>query len=166
MDIVWYSLKVAFVGMLVVFVGLVILIGCIKALKAVGREKEAPQTPDRPQVAPPVTAPVTPAAPPPQPAPQAPRTYVPGPHLTRKDDALYAVITAAIAKVLEAEGINPEGGFAIRSVKPLNEAKPGPELTPKDDAFYAVLTAAIARVLEAEGINPEGGFAIRSVKPL
>ena len=145
---------------MVVFAGLVILIGCIKALKAVSREKEPPQSGG--EVAP-VPAPV------PQPqaaAQEAVRTYVPGPHLTQKDDALYAVISAAIASTLEAEGVNPEGGFVIRSVKALNEPKPGPALTQKDDAFYAVITAAIAKVLEAEGVNPEGGFAIRSVKAL
>lgn len=161
MDIVWYGLKVALVGMLVVFVGLIILIGCIKALKAVGREKETPPQTGGAQG--PGTSQDTfvPAA---QSAQEPPKTYVPGPLLTRKDDAFYAVVTAAVAQTLEAEGVNPEGGFRITAIKQLNEPKAGPKLTPSDDAFFAVLTGAIARVLEAEGINPEGGFAIRSVK--
>lgn len=162
MDILWYGLKVAVVGMLVVFVGLIILIGCIKAFKAAGREQEQ-QTgvtpiPDAPHgISVPAASPR---------AQDAPGYYVPGPLLTRTDDAFYAVITAAVAQTLEAEGVNPEGGFRITAIKQLNEPKIGPKLTPKDDAFYAVLTGAIARTLETEGINPEGGFAIRSVKAL
>ena len=99
-------------------------------------------------------------------APAAPIVYTPGPHLTSRDDALYAVIAATLARTLADEGINPEGGFRIRAVKPLNEAKPGPALTRKDDALYAVITAALAQVLLSEGINPEGGFKITSVKAL
>lgn len=156
MNNLWFGLQVAVVGMLVVFIGLIILIGCIKALKVVRREKESP--------------PQAHSAPPDQPSavqPQQPaRTYVPGPLLTRKDDALYAVLAASIASTLASEGVNPEGGFVIRSIRALNEPVAGPALTPKDDAFYALLTATIAKVLEPEGINPEGGFAIRGVKAL
>lgn len=159
MDILWYSLKVAVVGMLVVFVGLIILIGCIKALSFLSRGRNAPPSGNSaPAGMPPAEAPA------PAPAPPT-RTYTPGPMLTRKDDALYAVISAAVARVLEDEGVNPEGGFVIRAVEAINEMRPGPPITPKDEAFYAVITATIAQVLEAEGINPEGGFVIRSIEP-
>lgn len=169
MDIVWYGLKVAFVGMLVVFVGLVILIGCIKALKAISRGKEPPQAaPGSGQALPDAPAPIP--APPPAPVQQAVaapvRTYAPGPLLTRKDDAFYAVLTAAVSQVMADEGINPDGGFVIRDIKTVSERKMGPPIGQKDDAFYAVLTAAIARVLADEGVNPEGGFAIRAVKAI
>lgn len=167
MDMLWYGLKVAAVGMLVVFAGLVILIGCIKALTALGKGKQQDATP---AAAPPVQAqPVAPqpVAAAPQPAVQAaPRAYVPGPPITRRDDAFYAVVTAAVSQVLADEGINPDGGFAIRDIRTIREPAAGPALTTKDDALYAIITAAVARVLEAEGRNPESGFAIRSVKAL
>lgn len=89
----------------------------------------------------------------------------PAPALLREDGSLYAVLTAAVAALLEQEGRNPEGGFVIRSARTVH----GPEtarLTPRDATLHAVITAAIARVLEAEGINPESGFAIRSVTPI
>ncbi len=164
MDMLWYGLKVALIGMGVVFVGLIILIGCIKALKG-ARPAQMNESPETEQSVAPPAAPLRhpPAAPP---VPQAPRTYVPGPPLGRDSDALYAVLTAAVAATLETEGRNPEGGFAIRSVRTLAEVANGPKLTRKDDALYAVLAAAIAATLEAEGRNPEGGFAIRSVTPV
>ena len=118
MDMLWYGLKVALIGMGVVFVGLIILIGCIKALKGArpAQMNESPETgqPAAPPAEPLWHPPVAPSV------PQAPRTYVNGPKLTRKDDALYAVLAAAIAATLEAEGRNPEGGFAIRSVTPVH----------------------------------------------
>lgn len=160
MDILWYGLKVAVVGILVVFAGLVILIGCIKALKVVRREPEN-ESPQDASTSVPAVAPAAPAA-----QVATVRTYVPGPLLTKDDDAFYAVISAAVSATLETEGVNPEGGFVIRAIKALDERMPGPAITPKDDAFYAVVTAAVAKVLEAEGVNPEGGFAIRSVKAL
>lgn len=163
----WFGLKVAFVGMLVVFVGLIILIGCIKALKAISREKETPPAASGggAQALPDAPAPTPPA--PIQQAVAAPaRTYVPGPLLSRKDDAFYAVLTAAVSQVMADEGINPDGGFVIRDIKTVSERKMGPPIGQKDDAFYAVLTAAIARVLADEGVNPEGGFAIRAVKAI
>lgn len=151
----WYGLKVAAVGILVVFVGLIILIGCIKVLGLTrGRDKAAPAAAPQASLAPQI------------PQAQPARTYTPGPLLTRQDDAFYAVITAAVARVLADEGVNPEGGFAIRAVKPIDAPTPGPALAPGDGALYAVLTGAIARVLADEGINPEGGFAIKSVKAL
>lgn len=164
MDVLWYGLKVTIVGMVVVFVGLIILIGCVKVLNIVlGRNKEGDVTPlsDASGSLPRDTVRPIKAA---MPEPQQVRYYVPGPKLTRRDDALYAVISGAVARTLEAEGVNPEGGFAIRSVTPVEAL--GPKLTLKDGALYAVITAAVASALEAEGISPDGGFAIRSVKAL
>lgn len=105
------SLKVSVVGLLVVFLGLVLLIGCITLMRnLVSRlqknDKEA-------------AAPVQSAAQPAAPAVPVTREYTPGPELKLPDPALYAVITAAVAAELEQEGVNPQGGFAIRSVKPL-----------------------------------------------
>lgn len=163
MEKVWYGLQVTVVGMLVVFIGLVVLIGCIRAMRAVmDRFRGDAAKASRPE---PAAAPQAAAMAAPQ-APAAPIVYTPGPHLTSRDDALYAVIAATLARTLADEGINPEGGFRLRAVKPLNEAKPGPALTRKDDALYAVITAALAQVLLSEGINPEGGFKITSVKAL
>ncbi len=107
MDTLWYGLQVAVVGMLVVFVGLIILIGTITALKAVGKGKtgDAPE-PEREAAAiaapEPVVLPVV--------------SYTPGPTITPKDDAFYAVVSAAVAAVLADEGVDPEKGFKITSV--------------------------------------------------
>lgn len=96
----------------------------------------------------------------------APRTYVQGPKLSRDDDAFYALMHATIAQTLAVEGINPEGGFAIRAIKPVYDAD-RPRLSLKEnEALYAVIAAVIGRTLAAEGINPEGGFAIQSVQPM
>lgn len=160
MDILWYGLKVAVVGMLVVFAGLIILIGCIKALKVVRSKDEPEKSGGSAPITPPAQPVVTP------PAVYAPRTYTPGPMLTKQDDAFYAVVTAAIAETLASEGIDPNSGFAIRAVKTIHERLPGPPLTLNDDALYAVITGVVSEVLASEGKNPEGGFAIRSVKAL
>lgn len=85
------------------------------------------------------------------------------PPLAREDGSLYAVLTAAVAQTLLSEGINPEGGFVIRSARAVNTPS-AKKLTVRDAELHAVITAALARVLEAEGRNPETGFAIRSVK--
>jgi|GEM_PF-5915051 len=96
-------------------------------------------------------------------APVPMQEFVPGPPLTRKDDAFYAVISAAIAKALASEGVNPEGGFRITSVVSVNDPS-APKLTVKDDVLYAVITAAIAQTLAAEGIDPERGFTIQAIQ--
>lgn len=94
------------------------------------------------------------------------RTFVPGPKLTRDDDALFAVVYAAIAQTLAREGVNPEGGFAIRALKPVYDTDQPPLSLRENEALYAVIAATIAKTLAAEGINPEGGFVIRSVQPV
>ena len=117
MEKVWYGLQVTVVGMLVVFIGLVVLIGCIRAMRAVmDRFRSDAAKASRPE---PAAAPQAAAMAAPQ-APAAPIVYTPGPHLTSRDDALYAVIAATLARTLADEGINPEGGFKITSVKALS----------------------------------------------
>ena len=91
------GLKVAVVGMLVVFFGLLILITCISVMHALMTRKTE-----------------KPAA-----APAAPRTYVPGPELKQGSPELYAVLTAAVSAEMQKKGVNPEGGFKITSVKPM-----------------------------------------------
>ena len=91
------------------------------------------------------------------------RTYVPGPKLTRDDGVFYAVVQAAIAQTLAAEGIDPEKGFVIRAIKPVRDADQNPLSLKENEALYAVIMSAVAQTLSAEGINPEGGFAIRSI---
>lgn len=94
------GVKVTVVGLLVVFFGLVVLIACISAMHAIMSRKT-----EKPAVA-------APAA-----APAAPRTYVPGPELKDKSPELYAVITAAVSEEMRKKGVNPEGGFKIKSIK-------------------------------------------------
>ena len=98
------GLKVAVVGMLVVFFGLLILITCISVMHALMTRKT-----EKPAAAPAAAAPA--------PAPAAPRTYVPGPELKDKSPELYAVITAAVSEEMRKKGVNPEGGFKIKSIK-------------------------------------------------
>lgn len=100
------GLKVAVVGMLVVFFGLLILIACISVMHALMTRKT-----EKPAAAPAAAAPA--------PAPAAPRTYVPGPELKQGSPELYAVLTAAVSAEMQKKGVNPEGGFKITSVKPM-----------------------------------------------
>ena len=99
------GLSTAATGMLVVFFGLAVLIGCIYVMTLVtGNKKSA-----APKAAP---APV-------QEAPvQVEETYV------QNDDALIAVISAAIACMLQGEnGENaPQSGFVVRRVKRIHTA--------------------------------------------
>lgn len=106
------GLKVTVVGLLVVFFGLVVLIACISVMHALMAKKA-------PKPAGTVPAPAAPAPAAPAPAAQKPLTYVPGPQLKAGSSELFAVLTAAVAATLEKEGVNPEGGFKITSVKPL-----------------------------------------------
>lgn len=169
MDMLWFGLQVAVIGMGVVFVGLIVIIGCIQTLKALSvRKNVAPE--ELPKAEAPPVMPDAPAAPagPVAPVARIPAVipdFTPGPRLTPKDGAFYALLTAAIGETLAAEGINPEGGFAIRSVRAVQTPE-SKKLTQKDDALYAILTAAIAETLAAEGVNPEGGFAITAVTPV
>lgn len=105
------GLKVAVVGMLVVFFGLLILITCISVMHALMTRKT-----EKPAAAPAAAAPAAAA---PAPAPAAPRTYVPGPELKQGSPELYAVLTAAVSAEMQKKGVNPEGGFKITSVKPM-----------------------------------------------
>ena len=100
------GLKVAVVGMLVVFFGLLILITCISVMHALMTRKT-----EKPAAAPAAAAPA--------PAPAAPRTYVPGPEMKQGSPELYAVLTAAVSAEMQKKGVNPEGGFKITSVKPM-----------------------------------------------
>ena len=104
MELLWFSLKVMVIGMVVVFIGLIILIGAIKVLSAVmegieGRKKA-------PGAAPAVPVPAAPA-----PAAAAP---VAAP--AQDDLALVAVIMAAI---LAGEQVGVGRTLVVRSVRRL-----------------------------------------------
>ncbi len=98
MDKLIFGLLVTVIGVLVVFFGLVVLIGLIKlmeiATSGMGKKK-APKAEPAPAPAP-APAPVAEAAPAPE----------------QNDDALIAVITAAVAAMME-EG----NGFVVRRVR-------------------------------------------------
>ena len=106
MELLWFSLKVMVIGMVVVFIGLIILIGAIKVLSAVmerieGRKKA-------PGAAPAVPVPAAPA-----PAAAAP---VAAP--AQDDLALVAVIMAAI---LAGEQVGEGRTLVVRSVRRLGD---------------------------------------------
>ncbi|MDR0929767.1 MAG: OadG family protein [Oscillospiraceae bacterium] len=159
----WYGVQVTLIGMLVVFIGLIIIIACIRVLKPRKAKPDAEQAPAAPEIP---AAPIAPAVPMAAPIALDPvRPYTPGAPLERNSDPFYAVITAAIAQTLATEGVNPDGGFKIQSIRPVRiPDAPAPSL--KDPALYAVLTAAIGQVLAAEGVNPEGGFRIVEARPV
>lgn len=90
--------KTALIGMLVVFVGLAILIGCIMLMGMLVRGRKTKQSAAE-KTEPAVTA----AAP----VPAEPEEEVSG------DDALIAVITAAVAAVWDKK----ETGFTVRRVR-------------------------------------------------
>ena len=97
------GLSTAATGILVVFFGLAVLIGCIYVMTLMTGNKK----PAAPKAAP---APV-------QEAPvQVEETYV------QNDDALIAVISAAIAAVWQADASAPQSGFVVRRVKRINTA--------------------------------------------
>ena len=91
------------------------------------------------------------------------RFYTPGPKLSRDDDALYAVVHAAVSQALSTEGVDPESGFILRAIKPVRDADAKPLSLSENEALYAVIMASVGQALSLEGINPEGGFAIRSI---
>lgn len=102
MNILGFGLSVALIGLLVVFVGLVILIFCIKGISAIATMKKE-KAPDAPKVE--IPAPKAVA----KPAPAAVETGVSG--------EVMAAITAAIAAVWQGET-----GFVVRRVRRINNA--------------------------------------------
>ncbi|MBE5777280.1 MAG: hypothetical protein E7326_07195 [Clostridiales bacterium] len=99
------GLSTAATGMLVVFFGLAVLILCIYAMTSITGNKK-PAAPKK-EEAPAPAAPV-----------QAEEVYV------QNDDALIAVISAAIAAMLSSEtgAEQPASGFVVRRVKRIQTA--------------------------------------------
>ncbi len=99
MQSIIFGLSVTVIGVAIVFFGLVVLIGLIKlmqmATSGMGKKKEAPKAAPAPAAAP---APVVEAA------PAAP---------VQDDAALIAVISAAIAAMME----DSNTGFVVRRVR-------------------------------------------------
>lgn len=119
MDKLIFGLSVTVVGMLIVFAGLVILIGCIKILKSLSFEgkKKAPQAAkveikDEPAKA---EAPLA-AAVAVQPSEQ---------------EQIIAVLTAAIAAVWEGEG-----GFQVRRVRRI-QGSPAWQRAGREEQIYS-----------------------------
>ena len=104
MDMLIFGLSVTVVGMLIVFFGLVILIGLIK-LVTMMTNGEKP----RKEAAAPAPAPV--------PAPAAAVPAPPAPVAPAQDDALISVISAAIAAVM-----GEDRGFVVRRVRRVSNA--------------------------------------------
>ena len=97
MDMLIFGLSVTVVGMLIVFFGLIILIGLIKLVTVMtSGEKHHKET----------------ATPAPTPAP-----VEPAPVAAPQDDALIAVISAAIAAVM-----GEDKGFVVRHVRRISNA--------------------------------------------
>ncbi len=96
------GLSTTLVGILVVFLGLVILIACIYVMGALNKKADGSKNTAGPKPAP---APM--AAPAPVPPIQ------PEQEIAENDDALIAVITAAIAAVWQGE----QSGFVVRRVR-------------------------------------------------
>ena len=96
MDRLLFGLGTAVIGMVVVFLGLVILILCIKAMHGLMSRKKAEPAP---------AAPVTPAAEPE--AEEEPEEDV------VDDGAVVAAISAALAVMMEKE----ESGFVVRRIR-------------------------------------------------
>ena len=100
MDMLIFGLSVTVVGMLIVFFGLIILIGLIQLVTVMtSGEKHHKETP----------------APAPAPVPVAP--VEPAPVAAPQDDALIAVISAAIAAVM-----GEDKGFVVRHVRRISNA--------------------------------------------
>lgn len=95
-----YGLQVMVVGLLVVFAGLVILIGCIKLMEIVMKRLQKKETP-------------APAAPAPAPVAEA------EPEEEEDEGELIAVISAAVATMLADEAGEPEdaSGFVVRRIR-------------------------------------------------
>ena len=100
-----YGLSVAAVGILTVFVALIILIGLIKVMELVigGVTKKK-------------------AAPAPAPAAPAPAPVIEETAEEEDEGELIAVIAAAVAAAMEAEGGEEPTGFVVRSIRRINKA--------------------------------------------
>ena len=105
LSILKYGLSVAAVGILTVFVALIILIGLIKVMEivvgSVTKKKAVP-----------APAPAAPA-----PAPAVEETAE-----EEDEGELIAVIAAAVAAAMEAEGAEEPTGFVVRSIRRINNA--------------------------------------------
>lgn len=104
MDMLIFGLSVTVVGMLIVFFGLVILIGLIKLITMM----TSGEKPRKEAAAP---------APVPAPAPVAVTPAAPEPVTPAQDDALIAVISAAIAAMM-----GEDKGFVVRRVRRVSNA--------------------------------------------
>lgn len=105
MDKLVFGLSVTVVGMLIVFFGLIILIGLIKVVTMMtNSEKPKKETPPAPASVP-------------APAPVAVAPAAPAPAAPAQDDALIAVISAAIAAVM-----GEDKGFVVRHVRRISNA--------------------------------------------
>ena len=112
MDKLLYSLGVAVVGMLVVFFGLVILIGLIKLMTILSQGKQKPKQETAPAL---VEAPVAAAS------PAAPA----------QDDTLIAVISAAVAAAMGSDT-----NFVVRRVRRISNA-PAWQRAGRDEQVYS-----------------------------
>ncbi len=119
MDILIFGLSVAAIGMLVVFAGLVILIGCVKAISLFGKVGAKKNNPASVKAA---SAPVAVAVAAPAAAPAASTGIAP---------EVMAAITAAIAAVWQGEQ-----GFVVRHVKRVNNA-PAWNRAGREDQTYS-----------------------------
>lgn len=108
MDMLIFGLSVTVVGMLIVFFGLIILIGLIQLVTVMtSGEKHHKET----------------ATPAPTPAPVPVAPVEPAPVAAPQDDALIAVISAAIAAVM-----GEDKGFVVRQVRGISKLRPGRRL--------------------------------------
>ena len=105
LSILKYGLSVAAVGILTVFVALVILIGLIKVMEIVVGSVTKKK-----------------AAPAPAPAAPAPAPVVEETAEEEDEGELIAVIAAAVAAAMEAEGAEEPTGFVVRSIRRINNA--------------------------------------------
>ena len=103
MDTLMFGLGVTAIGILIVFFGLVVLIGLIKVISLASQDRKKAKAP----AAAPAVAPVA-AAPAVQEAPAQ-----------QNDDALIAAITAAVAACMENGA-----AFTVRRVKRITNANP------------------------------------------
>lgn len=110
--------SVTLLGMIAIFAVLTILWGVIEVLHQAlnrGKQKDAPAAPAAKAAPAPVKAPK------PAPAEQKPAAAAPAP--AQNDDALVAVISAAVAAAMEEEGYT--GGFRVVSFRRTQNRRSG-----------------------------------------